>query len=64
MHLVYLSKFCLTIVFDFSWDNCYNTEEKLETMIMQDVFLAGGGREGVYKVHYGLRENGEYIYRR
>ena len=22
MHLVYLPKFCITIVFDFSWDDC------------------------------------------
>ena len=28
-------KKCLTIVFDFSWDDC-NTEEKLETMVMQN----------------------------
>ena len=28
-------KFCITIVFYFSWDNC-NTQEKLETMVMQN----------------------------
>ena len=27
-------KFCLTIVFDFSWDDC-NTQKKLETMVME-----------------------------
>ena len=26
----------MTIVFDFSWDDC-NTQEELETMIMQNV---------------------------
>ena len=43
-------KFCITIVFDFSWDD-YNTQEKLETMVMQIL--------GVNKMHYGLCENGE-----
>ena len=28
MHLVNFPKFCITIVFDFSWDKC-NTQEKL-----------------------------------
>ena len=45
-------KFCITIVFYFSWDDC-NTQEKLETMVMQ-IF------SGEYKVHYGLCENNEY----
>ena len=31
MHLVYPSKFCISIVFNFSWDDC-NTQEKLEAM--------------------------------
>ena len=40
MHLVYLPhppspQIRITIVFDFSWDDC-NTQEKLETMVMQD----------------------------
>ena len=35
MHLVYFPKFCITIIFDFSWDDC-NTQEKLETMVMQN----------------------------
>ena len=34
-------KFCITIVFDFSWDNC-NTQEKLKTMVMQNL----GGKQG------------------
>ena len=33
MHPVYYPKFCITIVFDFSWDDC-NTQGKLETMVM------------------------------
>ena len=35
MHLVYPPKLCITIVFDFSWDDC-NTLENLETMVMQN----------------------------
>ena len=34
MPLVYPPQFCITIVFNFSWDDC-NTQEKLETMVMQ-----------------------------
>ena len=30
---------CITVVFDFSWDDC-NTQERLETMVIQ---LFGGG---------------------
>ena len=30
-----LPKFCITIIFDFSWDDC-NTQEKLATMVMQN----------------------------
>ena len=50
MHLVYSPKFCIAIVFDFSWDNC-NAQEKLE---MIDAKFCQ-----VTKVHYGLCENGE-----
>ena len=35
MHLVYFLKCYITIIFDFSWDEC-NTQEKLETMVMQN----------------------------
>ena len=38
-----------TIVLDFSWDHC-NTQEKLETMVMQNL---GGA---VNKLHYALYE--------
>ena len=53
MLLVFPAKFCIAIVFDFSSNDC-NTQEKLETTMMQNW---GGG--GVNKVHYGLYENGE-----
>ena len=43
---------------DFSWDFC-NTQEKLETIVIQFVFLGGGRGMGVSKVHYGLCENDE-----
>ena len=36
MHFVYLPKFCITIVFDFSSDDC-NTPEKSETKAMQNL---------------------------
>ena len=51
------------IVFDFSWDNC-NTQERLETMVMNGYSMGGGGggggKWGLNKVHYGLCENGKY----
>ena len=50
MHFVYAPELCVTIVFDFSWDDC-NTLEKLETMY--------ANFWGVNKVHYGLCESGE-----
>ena len=36
MHLVYPPKFCITIVSDFSWDDC-NNQEELETLVMQNL---------------------------
>ena len=51
MHLVYPQIFCITIVFDYSWNDC-KIEEKLETMAIQNF-------GGVNRVHYGLCENGE-----
>ena len=42
MHLVYLQNFGISIVFDFSWDDC-NTQEKLKTMVMYFFWLRGGG---------------------
>ena len=45
-------KLCITIVFDFSWDDC-NTLENLETMVVQN-------SEGENKVHYSLYESSDY----
>ena len=45
MHLVYLQNFGISIVFDFSWDDC-NTQEKLKTMVMYFFWLRGGGGGG------------------
>ena len=39
MDLVYPIKFCIRIVFNFSWDSC-NTHEKWKTKVMQHL---GGG---------------------
>ena len=39
-------KFCISIVFDFSWDDC-STQEKLQTMLMPNVsFFRGWGWRG------------------
>ena len=54
MHLVYPPQFCITIAFDFSWDDS-NTQRKLEIMVMHNFSGGGGGN----KVHYGLRKNSE-----
>ena len=63
-------KFCITIVFDFSWDEG-NTREKLKTIVIYYAFIYlciffwGGGGVGwggggnINKVHYGLCANGE-----
>ena len=53
MHFVYPQKFCLSIVFSFSLDDC-KSQEKLKTMLKQ-IFL------GVNKVHYGQCGSGECI---
>ena len=52
MHLVYPSKFCVAIIFDFSCDDC-NTLQNLETMVIQN-------SEGENKVHYGLCESSDH----
>ena len=49
-------KFCITIVFDFSLDEC-NTQDKWRTIIM-------GGGGGVNEVLYGLCENGDSTHER
>ena len=38
-------KFCISIVFDFSWDDC-STQEKLQTMLKPNIFFRGWGRVG------------------
>ena len=40
MHLIYIPPPTLTIVFDFSWDDC-NTLKKLETMVMEKLGARG-----------------------
>ena len=40
-HLFYPTKRYVTVVFDFSWDDC-NTQKKLETMVVQNC----GGKRG------------------
>ena len=52
MHLVYASKCCITIVFDFSCDDC-NLLENLKTMVMQN-------SEGENKLHYVLSKSSNY----
>ena len=59
MHLVYLQNFGISIVFDFSWDDC-NTQEKLKTMVMYFFWLRGGG--GGNNMHYGVGKIGKYIF--
>ena len=60
MHLVYLQNFGISIVFDFSWDDC-NTQEKLKTMVMYFFLVAGRGGGGD-NMHYGLGKIGKYIF--
>ena len=57
MHLVYPSKFCITIVSNSSWV-LQSSQEKSKTMVMQ-TFGGGWGGGGVSKMHDRLCENGE-----
>ena len=57
MHLICLQKFCISIVFNFSWDSC-NTQDKWKAKGMQN--LGGGGGVGANKVHYGRCASGGY----
>ena len=61
MHLVYPSKFCMTIVCKFSWV-LQSPLGKSKTMLMQNFFFGGGGGGAVNKMYYGLSENGEFKY--
>ena len=49
-------KFCLTIVFDFFWDDC-NTQKILETMVREKL-VGGGGRATRCTVLYVKMVNG------
>ena len=46
IHLFYLPKICIGIVFDFSW-NIFMSQEKLQTMVMQKFW-------GVIEVYYAI----------
>ena len=54
-------QFCITIVLDFSCEDC-NTQEKLKMFVLFVCFFLweGGGGGGVDKVHYGLCESSEF----
>ena len=52
MHLICPIKFCISFVFNFSWDGC-NTQEKWKTKVRQNFFL--GRWAGANQVHYGRR---------
>ena len=64
MHLIYPQTFCITIVFDFTLDDC-NTQEELETSALPFFlfflfFFGGGGWEReVNEVYHGVCENGD-----
>ena len=48
MHLICPPKFCISIVFNFSWDGC-NTQEKWKTKVKQNfggAGVGGGGKSG------------------
>ena len=45
MHLICPPKFCISIVFNFSWDGC-NTQEKYKTKVMHFFLFFGGGGGG------------------
>ena len=52
MYFGYPPKLCITIVFDFSWDNS-NTLDNLETMVMQNF----GGKQGAL---WSIYESSDY----
>ena len=66
-HLAYPQKFCRrSIVFKFSRKDC-KSQEKVETMLTQNVFLGGGvggwggGGEAI-KVYYGNLKVANFLY--
>ena len=53
MHLAYPPpKFCIIIVFDFSWDDCEIPRRNWKQWLCKIL----GGKQGA--LHYGLCENG------
>ena len=60
MFLVYPPNCCIKIVLHISWDDC-NTQEKLDTRVMQIFVFLGGGWRAVNKVLYGLCESSEFL---
>ena len=54
MYLICPPKFCISFVFNFSWDGC-NTQEKWKTKVRQNFFLGRWGGGGTNQVHYGRR---------
>ena len=61
MHLICPPKFCISIIFNFSWDGC-NIQEKWKTTwkVMQNLGKVGGRQ--AYKVHYGRCASAESSY--
>ena len=62
-HLAYPQKFCRrSIVFKFSRKDC-KSQEKVETMLMQNVFFwGGGGGGGANKVYYGHLKAANFLH--
>ena len=56
----YPSKFCITLVFNFSLV-LYSSQEKSKTVAMKKKKKLGRGGGGLNKVHFGLGENGECL---
>ena len=58
MHLICPPKFCISIVFNFSWDGCDTQEKckKKQTRLGNFFFWGGGGN----KVHYGRCASGVF----
>ena len=46
MHLACPPKFCISIVFNFSWNGC-NTKEKWKPTVTKFFLKGGGGKQGV-----------------
>ena len=57
IHLEYPQKFCRrSIVFKFSWKDC-KSQEKVEAMLMQNVFFWGGGGGGKQDVFWAFKSS-------